>query len=272
MLRSLYSGISGMSSFQIKLDVIGNNIANVNTTGFKADRVTFSDILSQKLSGITVPEEGERGGENPQQVGLGTTIASIDTLHTPGSSQTTNVPTDLSIEGDGYFAVAPSGDGEVIYLTRAGNFNRDATGNLVTSQGFLVLGVGGEPINIPAEVTAYDISADGNIISLNADGTTEIISQIGLVKVQNPAGLEKVGSSMYRMTLNANIDGELEVVEARNIEYGTGSIISGRLEMSNVDLTSELTEMIIAQRGFQANSKIITTSDQILEEIINLKR
>ncbi len=272
MLRSLYSGISGMNSFQTKLDVIGNNIANVNTTGFKADRITFSDILNQKLSGVTVPEEGEQGGRNSQQVGLGTSIAAIDTIHTPGSTQTTNVPTDLAIEGDGYFAVSPNGDGEIIYLTRAGNFNRDATGNLVTPQGYLVLGVGGEAINIPQETVAYEISSDGSIISTDADGETEIITQIGLVKVQNPAGLEKVGGSMYKMTLNANIDGELEVVEARSSEYGTGSILSGRLEMSNVDLTSELTEMIVAQRGFQANSRIITTSDQILEEIVNLKR
>lgn len=271
MLRSLYSGVSGMNGFQIKLDVIGNNIANVNTAGFKADRVTFSEIMSQKIASITVPEEGERGGKNPQMIGLGTNISAVNTLHTPGSLQTTNVPTDLAIEGDGYFAVTPNGDGELIYLTRAGNFTRDAAGNLVTSQGYLLMGVGGEPINL-AGVTDYDISADGSIISTNPDGTSEVISQIGLVKVQNPAGLEKIGNSMYQMTLNANVDGELEVIEPRNAEIGTGSILSGRLEMSNVDLTSELTEMIIAQRGFQANSRIITTSDQILEEIINLKR
>lgn len=272
MLRSLYSGISGMRGFQVKLDVIGNNIANVNTIGFKAGRVMFQDILTQKIAGVTAPEEGTRGGINPKQIGLGTSMSAIETIHTPGSSMTTNVPTDLAIEGDGFFAVAPNGDGENIYLTRAGNFTRDASGNLVTAQGFLVLGVGGESINIPEEVTAYDISADGNIIAIGADGETEIIAQIGLVKVQNPAGLEKIGSSMYRMTLNANLDGELEVVEPQNLEVGTGSILSGQLEMSNVDLTAEFTEMIVAQRGFQANSRIITTSDEILQELVNLKR
>lgn len=272
MLRSLYSGISGMKGFQVKLDVIGNNIANVNTAGFKADRVTFTDILNQKIGGVSLPEEGEQGGRNPQQIGLGSSISAIDTLHTPGSTQTTYVPTDLAIEGDGYFAVSPNGDGENIYLTRAGNFNRDASGNLVTAQGYLVLGVGGEPINIPQETIAYDIAVDGSVIATSADGASEIIAQIGLVKVQNPAGLEKFGGSMYKMTLNANVDGELEVVEAKSLEYGTGSILSGRLEMSNVDLTTELTEMIVAQRAFQANSRIITTSDQILEEIVNLKR
>lgn len=272
MLRSLYSGVSGMKGFQTKLDVIGNNVANVNTVGFKSDRVMFQDILSQKVSGVTAPEEGTVGGVNPKQVGLGSSISAIDTVHTPGSFMTTNVPTDLAIEGDGFFAVAPNGDSESIYLTRAGNFTRDAAGNLVTSQGFLVLGVGGEPINIPPEATAYEISANGEVIMTNDAGEAEIIGQIGLVKVQNPSGLEKVGNTMYKMTLNANLDGEIEVVEPRNAEMGTGSIISGQLEMSNVDLTSEFTEMIVAQRGFQANSRVISTSDEILQELVNLKR
>lgn len=272
MLRAMYSGIAGMRGFQLKLDVIGNNIANVNTIGFKAGRVMFQDILSQKIAGVTAPEEGEKGGVNPKQVGLGSSISAIDTVHTPGSFMTTNVPTDLAINGDGFFAVAPNSDAENIYLTRAGNFTRDASGNLVTSQGFLVLGVGGEPINIPQEVTAFDIAADGSVITTDAAGEIEVITQIGLVKVQNPSGLEKLGGSMYRMTLNANIDGELEVIEPQDIEAGTGSIISGQLEMSNVDLTAEFTEMIVAQRGFQANTRIITTSDEILQEIVNLKR
>lgn len=271
MLRSLYSGVAGMKGSQTKLDVIGNNVANVNTIGFKGDRVMFQDILNQKVSGVTAPEEGTRGGVNPKQVGLGSSISAIDTVHTPGSFMTTNVTTDLAIEGDGFFAVAPNGDGETIYLTRAGNFTRDASGNLVTSQGYLVLGVGGEPINIP-EGTAYEISSNGEVIANNGAGETEVIGQVGLVKVQNPSGLEKAGNTMYKMTLNANLDGELEVVEPMNAEVGTGSIISGQLEMSNVDLTAEFTEMIIAQRAFQANSRIITTSDEILQELVNLKR
>ncbi len=270
MLRSLYSGISGMRGFQVKLDVISNNIANVNTPGFKAGRVVFQDILSQKISGVTTPEEGERGGVNPKQIGLGASIAAIDTVHTPGSFMTTNIPTDLAIEGDGFFAVQNGADGPT-YLTRAGNFTRDAAGNLVTANGFLVLGVGGEVINIPPEVTAYEISSNGEIIATTVDGETEVIAQIGLVRVQNPSGLEKVGNSMYKMTLNADLE-ELEVVEPQNLEMGTGSIISGQLEMSNVDLSAEFTEMIVAQRGFQANSRIITTSDEILQELVNLKR
>lgn len=272
MLRSLYSGISGMRGFQTKLDVIGNNIANVNTVGFKSGRVMFSDILSQSLSGITAPEEGERGGVNPKQVGLGVSIAAIDTIHTPGSAMTTNVVTDLRIDGDGFFAVMANEDQEVPYLTRAGNFKLDGNRQLVTAEGYFVQAVGGGNIVLDEEVTAFSIAQDGTIIAINADGTSEPTEfQIGVVRVTNPGALEKIGGNMYRFNANAHPD-EAEIVAANDPELGTGAIISGELEMSNVDLTNEFSEMIVAQRGFQANSRIITTSDEVLQEIVNLKR
>ncbi|AWB44301.1 flagellar basal-body rod protein FlgF [Paenibacillus sp. CAA11] len=272
MLRSMYSGVSGMRGFQTKLDVIGNNIANVNTVGFKSGRVMFKDIMSQTMSGVTAPTEGEVGGVNAKQVGLGVSIGSIDTLHTAGSAQTTNNPLDMRIDGDGFFLVKLSQDQETPYLTRAGDFHLDAARNLVTSDGMLVLGAGGDPITIEDTVTAFTISQNGTIVQKNEDGTTSDGPQIGVAKVTNPEGLEKIGSNMYRMTLNANADGELEVTTANNAEAGTGAIIAGQLEMSNVDLTGEFTEMIVAQRGFQANSRIITTSDEVLQEVVNLKR
>jgi len=274
MLRSLYSGVSGMRGFQTKLDVIGNNIANVNTAGFKAGRVMFKDILSQSMSGVTAPVEGEQGGVNAKQVGLGVTIAAIDTIHTAGSAQTTNVPTDLRLDGDGFFVVSPTGAPENAFLTRAGNFNVDATGFLVNSDGLFVLSADGEPIQIdPETVTAFSIGQDGSILPVNADGTTgDAIAQVGVAKVINPGGLEKIGGNLYRMTPNANPEGALDLGAAADEERGTGSIIAGQLEMSNVDLTNEFTDMIVAQRGFQANSRIITTSDSILEEVVNLKR
>lgn len=273
MLRSLYSGISGMRGFQIKLDVIGNNIANVNTVGFKAGRVMFKDILSQSISGITAPEEDVRGGVNAKQIGLGVTIGAIDTIHTPGSAMTTNVPTDLRIDGDGFFAIMANEDQEVPYLTRAGNFTLDANRQLVTSDGMFVQAVGGGNIVLDEEVTAFAIAQDGNIIAIGADGTSEETGlQIGVVQVMNPGALEKIGGNLYRLNANANPDGEFEISEPANAEIGTGAIVSGQLEMSNVDLTSEFTEMIVAQRGFQANSRIITTSDEVLQEVVNLKR
>jgi len=273
MLRSMYSGVSGMRAFQTKLDVIGNNIANVNTVGFKAGRVMFKDILSQTVAGVTQPEEGALGGVNSKQIGLGVTLSTIDTIHTPGSAMTTNVATDVRIDGDGFFAVKPSPEQEVPYLTRAGNFTLDANRQLVNGDGMFVISAEGEPIVLGEEVTAFSIAADGSIIAVNTDGTSAPTGfQIGVVKVENPAGLEKVGGNMYRMTPNASPDGEAVLGTAANVETGTGAIVAGQLEMSNVDLTSEFTEMIVAQRGFQANSRIISTSDEVLQEVVNLKR
>ncbi len=261
-----------MKGFQVKLDVIGNNIANVNTVGYKKSRVVFSDVLSQNISGVTAPEAGERGGVNGRQVGLGSTIAAIDVLHTPGSPMTTGVMTDLAIEGNGFFLVVPPGGNEDNPLyTRAGNFYRDAAGNLVTSQGYLVLGDGG-PIEIDEGFVAFEISRNGDIIGVTQDGDSELIGTLALGFVANPAGLRKVGGSMYEMTQNANPGGEHNISTIDDAEGQLAQIISGVLEMSNVDLTEEFTEMIIAQRGFQANSRIITTSDEILQEVVNLKR
>ncbi|MGZ9584632.1 flagellar basal body rod protein FlgG [Paenibacillus marinisediminis] len=272
MIRSMYSGVSGMRGFQTKLDVIGNNIANVNTTGFKGGRVMFKDIMSQTMSGVTAPNGDERGGVNAQQVGLGVQIGAIDTVHTGGSAQTTNRPLDLRIDGDGFFAVKLSPDQEVPFLTRAGDFHLDAARNLVTSDGLFVTSVDGDPIVLDEGVTSFTIAQNGEIIGKMDDGTSEIVGQLGVVKVVNPEGLEKLGGNLYRVTPNATIDGAIEIVAPGDAAAGTGSIISGQLEMSNVDLTSEFTEMIVAQRGFQANSRIITTSDEVLQEVVNLKR
>ncbi|OEF98613.1 flagellar basal body rod protein FlgG [Desulfuribacillus alkaliarsenatis] len=269
MLRSLYSGVSGMQGFQTKLDVIGNNIANVNTVGFKASRVMFQDVLSQRIAGATIPEDGERGGRNPVQVGLGVGVAAIDTLHTEGSPQTTGVGTDLYINGDGYFAVQDGADGEIL-LTRAGNFTLDALGFLVTADGYFVLDEGGEPIQLEDEVESFSIGANGLITTIDGEGEQGEAGIIGLVTVRNPMGLEKVGGTKFRITGNA--DEEIEPQIGAPGEERRGFLVAGRLEMSNVELTSEFTEMIITQRGFQANSRIITTSDEILQEVVNLKR
>lgn len=274
MLRSLYSGVSGMRGFQTKLDVIGNNISNVNTVGFKAGRAMFKDILSQTVAGVTAPNGTDTGGVNAKQIGLGVTLASVDTIHTPGSAMTTNVPTDLRIDGDGFFAVMASPDQATPFLTRAGNFTVDAERNLVNADGMFVMSSEGAQIAIPEGVTAFSIAQNGNIIAVNADGTSAPTEfSIAVVKVANPSGLEKIGGNLYRLTPNANPGGELtEYTAANDAALGTGAVISGQLEMSNVDLTGEFTEMIVAQRGFQANSRIITTSDEILQEVVNLKR
>ncbi|KIL73576.1 flagellar basal body rod protein FlgG [Bacillus badius] len=259
MLRSMYSGISGMKGFQTKLDVIGNNIANVNTYGFKKGRVIFKDMISQQISGASAAT-ATRGGTNPKQVGLGSSLAAIDTVHTEGSTQTTARPLDLAIAGDGFFVVQ---DGTNRYLTRAGNFYLDKAGDLVTSDGLYVLDTTGNKINIPLNSKSFSVGSDGKIVIVDSNDQRVEKNPIAIATFSNPEGLEKVGQNLYRTTTNSG--------DIQNPLTG-GTVVSGTLEMSNVDLSEEFTEMIVAQRGFQANTRIITTSDEILQELVNLKR
>ncbi|MVO99153.1 flagellar basal body rod protein FlgG [Paenibacillus lutrae] len=276
MLRSMYSGISGMRGFQTKLDVIGNNIANVNTAGFKKGRVMFQDILSQTVSGETAPASTTQGGVNSKQIGLGVGTAAIDTVHTGGSAMTTNVPTDLRIDGNGFFAVTQAG-AEPVFLTRAGNFYVDGDNYIVNPEGMYLMSTDGEPIQLDPTATKFSIAQDGTVMQVIGGVATPSTYKIAVVKVANPAGLNKAGGNLYEYTLNADLNnvvdiGFLSSALPADPATGTGSIISGQLEMSNVDLTEEFSEMIVSQRGFQANSRIITTSDEILQEIVNLKR
>jgi flagellar hook protein FlgE len=293
-----------MKGFQTKLDVIGNNVANVNTVGFKKSRVIFQDIISQNIAGATAPT-AQLGGVNSKQIGLGSKIASIDTIHTPGSPMTTNVGTDLTIDGDAFFVVTPE-DPKLVgtsYLTKAGNFTRDANGDLVNSNGFFVSGVivdangvqqqvkiniTKDELNNDKKFTSYAIDSNGYITVKDEDGKSGKLAMdssgkyylnnsainnqnenisLATAVVPNPGGLKKAGNTMFEETGNSGL------VDFGRVEDNKGGqIISGVLEMSNVDLTEEFTEMIVAQRGFQANARTITTSDSILEEVVNLKR
>ncbi|WP_137789661.1 flagellar basal body rod protein FlgG [Bacillus sp. E(2018)] len=264
MLRSMYSGISGMKNFQVKLDVIGNNIANVNTYGFKKGRTTFKDLVSQQIAGASAPTGAAgKGGVNPKQVGLGSQLASIDTVHTQGSLQTTGRPLDLGISGDGFFQL--QSNGETTY-TRSGNFYLDSSGNIVNSDGKYLVGTT-TPINIDSTSKSFSIGADGTVSVISATGTLDTSKKIQIAKFDNSEGLEKAGSNEYRASTNSGIP-ETSLPGTG----GAGTLVAGALEMSNVDLSEEFTEMIVAQRGFQANTRIITTSDEILQELVNLKR
>lgn len=267
MLRSLYSGVSGMRGFQTKMDVIANNIANVNTTAYKSGRARFQDMLSQTIASAQGAVDGGQGGINPQQVGLGSRVGAIDTIMTGGALQPTNRDLDFAIEGEGFFMVSPD-EGTTIYYTRDGAFFRDFQGDLVNSNGDKVLDVDGSPINIPGEdLQSFSIDGTGTIIAVYGDGTPQEIAVIGLTKFSNPEGLEKVGNNNY---VRSNNSGEPEPGSAG--QPGFGRIRQGFLEMSNVDLANEFTEMIVASRAYQANSRSITTSDEMLQELINLKR
>lgn len=461
MMRSMFSGVSGLQAHQTRMDVIGNNVANVNTIGFKSGRVTFQEIFSQTLRGAGAPDASTgRGGTNPMQVGLGLGVGAVDTIMTRGSVQRTDNPTDLSIEGEGYFIVKGGASGTYMF-TRAGNFGIDKLGNLVTGNGMNVYGwqdYGGvaqpdgsylfdtekdvEPINLYSDkynlnkrmiaakatenavfagnlnaayaslgtgistigaplpdghpqfkvpITIYDslgndykvninfskcavsvaapadadnpvtswyweienptginstaggyivfdkdgklipdttdydfnditpsveftpdaattgagpftvefdfskltmYSADssakptnvdgyptGNLVTFNigsdgiltgiySNGQQQPLGLIALAYFENPAGLQKAGENLFIPTTNS---GDFKKGLKAGSE-GVGMLSPGTLEMSNVDLSREFTDMIVTQRGFQANSRIITTSDEMLQELVNLKR
>lgn len=443
MMRSLYSGVSGLQNHQTRMDVIGNNISNVNTHGFKRGRVNFHDIISQTTSGAARPNE-QRGGVNPKQVGLGMSIASIDTIHTQGALQTTNKISDLAITGDGFFIVR---DGQEQYFTRAGAFDIDSNGVLVnpangmrvqgwtpneegqfntaSDVGDLIIPIGskdeasattevewkcnldktasadsswqptkiiydsfGNPHSLQVnfqkdpeasnvwiatvlvdpqleqenalavaevesnqfrltfnnegtlvsytdfagnEVTdgdlkvpvafnvadttevdgnparqnfvlnlgqlgstqdsitqfagdfstkafrqdgyqmgymkSYTIDQSGVITAVYTNGNSKAVGQVALASFINPGGLEKAGESTYVVSNNS---GDPDFGPA--FVAGKGGINAGMLEMSNVDLAEQFTDMIVTQRGFQANSRTITTSDQMIQELLSLKR
>ncbi len=420
MLQALFAGVSGMNAYQTQLEVIGNNIANVDTTGFKAGRVTFEDQLSQTLRYSAGPDS-TLGGQNPEQIGLGVTLGTVDTLQTQGNLQSTGKPTDLALQGNGFFLVS---NGSSVSYTRDGSFDIDSQGNLVnpsngmhlvgytadkngaidttktldgssvikipvgtlttvkatqnaTLQGNLdatnptgtwttslkaydSLGIGhdltykftktpvsataptgasgewswtasegatqvgssattgssplnfdangailntaplalslapagAKPLNVTVDVSTlsqlagassvtttsqdgfpvgtlqtFSIDTKGIISGIFTNGQTQTLGQVATASFTNPAGLAKEGGNLFSVSSNSGL---AQVgVAAQN---GRGKISTGYTEMSNVDLSSELTNMIVTQRGFQANTKIISTVDELLQEIINLKR
>ncbi len=268
MLRSMYSGVSGLRCHQMKMDVIGNNIANVNTIGFKSSRVIFGDIYSQTLKNASLPIAV--GGSNPQQVGLGVSINSVDVMHTRSGVQFTGALLDISIEGNGFFVVS---DGDSNFFTRAGNFYTDKDNNLVTSTGLFVQSynpVTGltENITLPAEYTEISIDKNGAVVGVNKlTNSKDVIGQVYIANFTNQNSLEKIGDNLFMANVNSGTP-EYNMPGVGGAPY----LNPGSLEMSNVDLSKEFTDLIITQRGFQANSRVITASDQMLEELVNLKR
>lgn len=279
MMRALYSGVTGLRNHQIKMDIIGNNISNVNTVGFKSSRVVFQDMFCQSISAAAGANGVNNGGVNPKQVGLGMKIASVDTMHNTSATQYTGAPLDLSIEGEGFFVFEI--DGELSY-SRAGNFYTDENNYLVTASGAYVQGFGIDPVtgvvsedpatmtNILIDPAYYDVSIDRNGAVIGLDKATNnkvVIGQVMIANFPNSSGLEKIGNNTYRTTVNSG-----DPAYSWPGKSGAGFLNPGTLEMSNVDLAGEFTDMITTQRGFQANSRIITTTDSMLEEIVNLKR
>jgi flagellar hook protein FlgE len=266
MLRSLFSGISGLRSHQQMLDVTANNIANVNTTGFKSSSMTFEETLSQTVAGATAPT-AISGGMAPNQIGLGVRAAGTRSDLTQGSSQVTGNPTDLLINGDGYFSVSKNG---VQQYTRAGAFNLDAAGQLVTPDGSVLQSAAGGNLDLSALQTgtyvSWSIGANGVVTGVDATGATTALGTLAIATFANPASLQRVGDTAFQTTA----DSGLAVIGAPG-SAGHGTVTAGYLEMSNVDLSTQLTNLIISERGFQANSRVISTSDEVLQTLVNLK-
>ena len=409
MLRSMFSAISGLRGHQVMMDVIGNNIANVNTVGFKTGRVNFQDILSQTVRGASAPQGG-LGSINPAQVGLGMTVAGIDVLQTQGNLQSTGRLTDMAIQGDGFFVLS---DGARQYFTRDGSFdiglggqlvnsasglkvqgwvanqagqidtttavtdveipigtrttalptsqstmtgNLDASaavgatasttlnvydslgvrhsvkvtftktasnawswaaaadpadsGTTTTSTGTIAFNSDGtyssstgspasltltngsvSPLSLPIDMTAmtqyqgtsqlnaqtngfssgtlvtFTIGNGGDITGVFSNGQTQLLGQIAMGSFVNPGGLLRQGQNLFGAS-SASGDASIGIPG----QGGRGTVTTGSLEMSNVDLATQFTGMITAQRGFQANGRVITTSDEMLQELVNLKR
>ncbi len=266
MLRSLFSGISGLRAHQQMLDVTSNNIANVNTTGYKANESVFEETLSQSLEGATTGT-AVVGGTNPEQIGLGVQMAGTQTDMGQGSSQWTGRPTDLLINGDGFFVMSNNG---ITSYTRAGSFSLDNAGRLVSPDGSIVQSSTGGNLDLSAlnsgTYVSWSIGNNGDVNAVDAAGNTTKLGTIGMATFINPAGLKRIGDTQYQETANSGTP-QLGTADTGNI----GSISAGYLEMSNVDLSTELTNMIIAERGFEANSRTITTSDEVLQTLVNMK-
>ena len=255
MIRALWTASTGMEAQQTKLDVISNNLANVNTAGFKRSRAEFQDLLYQQMK--TPGSNSTAGTKNPAgiQIGHGTRTSAVQKIHDAGSVSQTSRAYDLAIEGSGFFQIQTP-DGDMAY-TRDGGFELDAEGNVVNSSGFAL-----EPqITVPVDAETFTVGSDGTVSVTYAGQTdAEEIGQISLVRFMNPSGLKAIGSNLYNAT---DVSGE--PIEATPGEDGTGTIAQGALEMSNVNLVEEMVNMITTERGYEFSSKILKASDEMLQ-------
>ena len=275
MMRGMFAAISGLKTHQVMLDVTANDIANVNTIGYKSARTTFKDSLTQLQRGGS-GAGGGTGGSNAAQIGLGTQLGSIDNLMQSGALQSTGNPLDVAIQGDGLFRVAastatpPVANPAGVEYTRAGNFTTNSAGYLVTQDGYYVQGrtAGGADtlLNIPPGSTNTAIGSNGEVTYVDGTGTRVTAGFLSLATFNNAAGLERSGSNRWLQSANSGAP----TIGTPSAQFGFTT--AGAVEMSNVDLAQAFTSMITAQRGFQANSRVISTADEMLQDLVNLKR
>jgi flagellar basal-body rod protein FlgG len=259
MLRALYSSATGMESQQLNLDVISNNLANVNTTGFKRSKIEFQDLLYQNTS-VAGAEEGN-GTELPtgMQVGQGSRAVATAKIFTEGELTQTGERLDMAIQGDGFFQVQMP-DGTLAY-TRDGSLKTSSEGQITTSEGLPVQN-GFQPI--PVGTTGVTISPDGQVTTTSSGGAQTF--QVQLVRFANPAGLQSIGRNLY---IETPASGTPETGTPN--ENGYGSLQQGYLEMSNVKVVEEMVNMIVAQRAYEINSKAVQAADEMMQESNNLR-
>lgn len=263
-MRALWTAASGMKAQQLNIDTISNNLANVNTTGFKKHRVEFKDLLYEQLR-RTDFSEGQGKPVN-LEVGHGVMPSATVRSFTPGSFEQTHNDLDLAIDGDGFFVVRDQRDN--LYFTRDGSFKlsiEDGEARLVTSDGYFVQGDIGD-VELGQNIADIFVTPDGVISVQRVDtGEIEEIGSLMLVKFPNPAGLESAGKNLYKETAASG-----EYIEA--FEGDAGEILQGFLETSNVQIVEEMIKMITAQRAYEINSKSIQTADDMLQMANNLRR
>jgi flagellar basal-body rod protein FlgG len=260
MVRSLYSSASGMEAQQANLDVIANNLANVNTTGFKRSKIEFQDLLYE-----TTRAPGAEQGSGTQlptgiQVGHGSRVVATSKVFTEGELTQTGEQLDLAINGDGFFQVQMP-DGTLAY-TRDGALKRSSTGQITTSDGLPLQG-GFQPV--AAGTTSVTISSSGQVTATSSSGTQNF--QVQLVRFTNPSGLNSIGGNLYTESLAS---GTPETGTPG--ENGYGTLQQGYLEMSNVKVVQEMVNMIVAQRAYEVNSKSVQSADEMMQESNNLRR
>lgn len=262
MIRALFTAASGMSAQQMNVDVISNNIANVNTVGYKGSRPDFQDLLYSTMSTPGASSSQSTAIPTGMQLGLGVKPVAIKKLFTQGDFQSTGNSLDLVIQGDGFFQVSMP-DGTTNY-TRAGAFQLNKDGNVVTSDGYAL-----EPaITIPANTTSITVGADGTVSAMQAGSTSAVqVGSIQIATFMNPGGLKANGANLY-----INTDASGEATAGTPGLAGRGTIEQGFLEMSNVNIVQELANLITAQRAFEMNSKTVQTADQMLQNINSMKQ
>jgi flagellar hook protein FlgE len=276
LISSLDSGISALDSFNTGLQVIGNNIANINTTAFKASSASYADSFSDTLQASSPASD-----TGAMQVGTGVLVSGVNTNFTQGSLAQTGVNTNLAISGNGYFVVQNASTA-TNFATRDGTFTVSSSGDLINPQGYKVLDStgGGTPVSITncvnaagtamtyANMTSVTIGTDGTVTAYDSAGVAYTGQKVGLLSVPSQSKLMSKGNNLYDFSATgATLSNNLAAANTTSL----GSIQSGQLEQSNVDLTTEFGDMITAQRSFEAASRVITVSDGILNTIVNLK-